>query len=61
MVVTMAAGMVAWMRHRGHRWPGTLEMTGAMVAPTVVLVPRSWLGVLAGQARWWGSTRRCCR
>jgi hypothetical protein len=50
MAATMSAGMVAWMRHRGHRQASTLEMTGAMVAPTVVLVPLRWLGLLAGQA-----------
>jgi hypothetical protein len=49
MAVTMSAGMVVWMRRRGHRQASTLEMTGAMVAP-LVLVPRSWLGVLAGEA-----------
>jgi hypothetical protein len=50
MAATMAAGMVAWMRHRGHRWASTLEMAGAMVAPAVALVPLLWLGVIAGDA-----------
>jgi hypothetical protein len=49
-MAAMAAGMVAWMRHRGHRQAPTLAMTGAMVAPAVVLVPLRWLGLLAGQA-----------
>jgi hypothetical protein len=48
MAVTMSAGMVAWMRHRGHGWPATLEMVGAMFAPAVTLVPLLWLGVLGG-------------
>ena len=46
----MSAGMVAWMRHRGHRWASTLEMTGAMFAPAVALVPLRWLGLIAGDA-----------
>jgi len=50
MAFDMSVGMVAWMRHRGHRWASTLEMAGAMVAPTVVLLPLLWLGVIAGDA-----------
>jgi hypothetical protein len=50
MAATMAAGMVAWMRHRGHRWASTLEMAGAMLAPAVALSPLLWLGVIAGDA-----------
>jgi hypothetical protein len=50
MAVTMSVGMVAWMRHRGHRWASTLEMAGAMFAPAVVLVPLLWLGAIAGDA-----------
>jgi hypothetical protein len=50
MAATMAAGMVAWMRHRGHRWASTLEMAGAMFAPAIALSPLLWLGVIAGDA-----------
>ena len=50
MALTMSAGMVAWMRHRGHRWTGTLEMTGAMFAPAVALIPLLWLGVIDGNS-----------
>jgi flagellar biosynthetic protein FliP len=50
MTVTMAVGMVAWMRHRRHRWASTLEMAGAMFAPAVALFPLLWLGVIAGDA-----------
>jgi hypothetical protein len=46
MTVTMSAGMVAWMRFRGHGWPGTLEMTAAMFVPAAVLVPLLWLGAV---------------
>jgi hypothetical protein len=38
MAVTMTAPMVAWMRWRGHRWQPTLEMAGAMVAPTLAML-----------------------
>jgi hypothetical protein len=50
MAFTMSAGMVAWMRHRGHGWTSTLEMAGAMFAPTVALFPLLWLGVITGDA-----------
>jgi hypothetical protein len=50
MAITMSAGMVAWMRHRGHGWAATLEMVGAMFAPAVALVPLLWLGVITGDA-----------
>jgi hypothetical protein len=50
MAFDMSVGMVAWMRHRGHRWASTLEMAGAMFAPAVALFPLLWLGVIAGDA-----------
>ena len=50
MAFDMSVGMVAWMRHRGHRWASILEMAGAMVAPTVVLLPLLWLGAISGDA-----------
>jgi hypothetical protein len=50
MAFTMSAGMVAWMRHRGHGWASTLEMAGVMFTPAVVLVPLRWLGVIGGDA-----------
>jgi hypothetical protein len=50
MATTMSVGMVAWMRHRGHGWAGTLEMAGAMFAPAVALLPLLWLGVITGDA-----------
>lgn len=50
MAVTMSAGMVVWMRHRGHGWASTLEMAGAMLAPAVVLFPLRWLGAITGDA-----------
>lgn len=50
MAATMSAGMVAWMRHRGHGWASTLEMAGAMSAPAVALFPLLWLGAITGDA-----------
>jgi hypothetical protein len=35
MALTMSAGMVALMRYRGHDWLPCLEMTAAMVVPTL--------------------------
>jgi hypothetical protein len=33
---SMTAPMVAWMLFRGHSWRPSLEMGGAMMAPTLV-------------------------
>jgi hypothetical protein len=48
MTFDMSVGMIAWMRHRGHRWTSTLEMAGTMFAPALALFPLLWLGVIAG-------------
>jgi hypothetical protein len=48
MAFDMSVGMIAWMRHRGHRWASTLEMAGTMFAPALALFPLLWLGVIAG-------------
>jgi hypothetical protein len=45
MGASMAAPMVAWMRHRGHSWSDGLEMTVAMLAPMFALVVPMELGV----------------
>ena len=45
MGASMAAPMVAWMRHRGHSWSDGLEMTVAMLAPMFALVLPAELGV----------------
>ena len=50
MAFDMSAGMVVWMRHRGHGWASTLEMAGAMFAPAVALIPLRRLGVITGDA-----------
>lgn len=42
----MIAGMVAWMRYRGHGWRGCAEMAGAMVAPAIPLIACLQLHVL---------------
>jgi hypothetical protein len=38
MATTMTVPMVAWMRHRGHRWQPTLEMAASMVIPTLIAI-----------------------
>ena len=35
MALTMTVPMVAWMRHRGHGWLPSIEMTAAMIVPTI--------------------------
>jgi hypothetical protein len=45
MGASMAAPMVAWMRHRGHSWSDGGEMTAAMLAPMFALVVPVELGV----------------
>jgi hypothetical protein len=49
MAFDMSVGMVVWMRYRGHAWPATLEMVGAMFAPAVLLAPLSLTGVISGE------------
>jgi hypothetical protein len=49
MAAYMSAGMIIWMRIRGHSWPGILEMSGVMFVPVAVLAPLVWAGVVAGE------------
>jgi hypothetical protein len=46
MAVTMTIPMVAWMRHRGHGWAASLEMTAAMFVPTFLALALLWAGAL---------------
>jgi hypothetical protein len=46
MAFSMSAGMALWMWRRGHGRAGTLEMSGAMFVPALVLFPLLWLGVV---------------
>jgi hypothetical protein len=48
MATYMTAGMTVWMRYRGHGWPATLEMSGAMFVPALALFPLLWAGALSG-------------
>jgi hypothetical protein len=50
MAFTMSVGMAVVMRYRGHRWPVTLEMCGAMFAPALPLFPLLWLNVIDGES-----------
>ena len=36
MAVTMTVPMVGWMRFRGHSWQPCLEMSAAMLVPTMI-------------------------
>lgn len=48
MAVDMTVGMAAWMRFRGHRWRPVAEMSAAMVAPFLALLPAYRAGALTG-------------
>lgn len=48
MATSMALGMGFWMRRRGHRWPGIIEMSAAMYVPFLVLFVPYWAGLLSG-------------
>ena len=39
MAAIMTAPMVAWMRHRGHGRRANLEMSAAMFAPAIAVIP----------------------
>lgn len=44
----MSLPMALWMRHRGHRWDGIMEMTAAMFVEAGVLISASWAGAVSG-------------
>ena len=46
MALTMTIPMVAWMRHRGHGWPASWEMTASMFVPTFAAIALLWTGAL---------------
>lgn len=50
MAFDMSVGMVVWMRYRGHGWASSMEMTGAMFAPLLVLFPLLWLDVIDAES-----------
>src|ERR687888_1921117 len=50
MTANMSIGMTIWMRIRGHGWPSTLEMDGAMVLPILLLIGPYWAGVMSAGA-----------
>ncbi|MFN8517062.1 MAG: hypothetical protein U0232_29775 [Thermomicrobiales bacterium] len=45
MGVAMAIPMAAWMRFRGHPWADGLEMTAAMLLPSIALALPATLGL----------------
>ena len=46
MAFTMSVPMVAWMRHRGHRWGAAWEMTAAMFIPSLAAIALLWAGIV---------------
>ena len=50
MATNMSLGMGLWMRIRRHGWTGIIEMSVAMYAPFVVLLPFHWAGALSAMA-----------
>jgi hypothetical protein len=46
MALSMTVPMVAWMRHRGHGWPASWEMSASMFVPTFAAIALLWAGVL---------------
>jgi hypothetical protein len=50
MAFDMSAGMLVWMRLRGHGWAGSLEMCAAMFAPLALLFPLLWLDAVTADS-----------
>ncbi len=46
MAVTMTVPMVAWMRHRGHGWPASAEMSASMFIPALGVIALLWGGLV---------------
>ena len=46
MGAAMTIPMVWWMRHRGHGWAPCLEMSAAMVLPTLLALGLLWAGTV---------------
>jgi hypothetical protein len=47
MTFNMSAGMVTWMRLRGHGWRASVEMTLAMYAATAITLGMFWLHTIS--------------
>jgi hypothetical protein len=46
MAVTMTVPMVAWMRHRGHGWRASAEMSASMFIPAFGVIALLWGGLV---------------
>ena len=46
MAVTMTVPMVAWMRHRGHGWRASGEMSASMFIPAFGVIALLWGGLV---------------
>jgi hypothetical protein len=49
MAFTMSAGMVAWMRYRGHGWGPSMEMTASMFVPSLAAVALLSMGLVESE------------
>jgi hypothetical protein len=50
MASSMSLTMVAWMRHRGHRWRNSAEMSAAMFVPAFALISCYWLHAVSANS-----------
>jgi hypothetical protein len=50
MAFSMSVTMVAWMRHRGHTWRSSEEMTAAMFVPAFALIVCHWLNAVSASS-----------
>jgi flagellar biosynthetic protein FliP len=48
MTLNMTVAMALWMRHRGHGWGATAEMSAAMFVPLAVLIGPFLVGAISG-------------
>jgi hypothetical protein len=50
MTFSMIVSMVVWMRHRGHGWRSSAEMSAAMSVPVFALVACYWLHAVSADS-----------
>jgi len=46
MATTMTVPMAGWMRHKGHAWRPTIEMSASMMLPTIAVIGLDGAGLL---------------
>lgn len=50
MALSMTVPMVVWMRHRGHDWRNSAEMSAAMFVPGLALIVCYWLNGISASS-----------